>query len=169
MHFKCNIIYMGICLFLLLLLVPVVCAAVQLKHETIEVWDDYVAATEERIAGEINSGRGFLALDFSSESEKTRNEVLNGNLYVIEVTTTDDNDKRIRVPGGTIHHWRGCVFLPGVELDSYLQDVKNPSQPGPDQPEVLELQVLDSTPDEMWLYIRMTRTKFVKLTYNSEH
>ena len=169
MRFRCKKLYVGICITLLTLIVPVMCAAVQLKSETIEVWDAYIAATEKRIAGEINSDYGFLALDFSSEPEKTRDEVLNGNLYVIEVTTTDDNDKRIRVPGGTIHHWRGCVFLPGVDLDSYLQDVKNPAQRSPDQPEVLELQVLDSTPDEMWLYIRMTRTKFVKLTYNSEH
>jgi len=108
-------------------------------------------------------------LDFSPEPEKTREDVLNGNLYVLEVTTADDNDKRIRVPGGTIHHYRGCVFLPGVELDTYLQDVKNPAQAVPDQPEVLELRVFDSTAEEMRIYIKMTRTKFVKLTYNTEH
>jgi hypothetical protein len=56
-----------------------------------------------------------------------------------------------------------------MELDAYLQDVKNPAQAAPDQPEILELRVLDSTEDELWVYIRMTRTKFVKLTYNTEH
>jgi hypothetical protein len=61
------------------------------------------------------------------------------------------------------------VFLPGVSLSTLLQRLQHPSERGPHQQDVLALRVLARTPDELKLAIRMTRTKVVTVTYDTEH
>lgn len=153
----------------IVLAVPAVTAAVTLKPETIAAWDRYVAATEARIERELTSDNGFLAQDFSAQPEEARMQVLGGGIVVSEITTTDSTGKGIPIPNGTIHHWRGCILLPGVKLEQYMNQVQNPSEEGPHQPEVLEMRILERKPDELKFYIKITRTKFINLTYNTEH
>jgi hypothetical protein len=148
---------------------PAVSAAVTLKPKTVKAWETYVAATEARIARELASDSGFLALDSSAQSEEARVQLLQGEVLVTEVKTTNDAGKGIRVPGGIIHHWRGDVFLPGVGIEPFLSRAMNPSATGPNQPEVLEKRILDQKPNELRIFIKMTRKKFVTLIYNTEH
>jgi hypothetical protein len=148
---------------------PFLSAAVELKPKTVRAWDTYVAATEERIARELASTDQFLALDASSQSDEVRTLLLQGEVLVTEVKTTYETGKGIRIPGGVIHHWRGDVFIPGVKLDSFLHRVMNPYETSPSQPEVLEKRVLEQKPNDLKLFIKMTRKKFVTLTYNTEH
>jgi hypothetical protein len=149
--------------------VPAVSAAVTLKSKTVQAWETYVAATEARIARELESDNCFLALDSSARSEEARKQLLQGEVLVSEVKTINEEGKGIRIPGGIIHHWRGDVFLPGVGIESYLYRAMNPCETGPSQPEVLEKRVLEQKPSELRLFIKMTRKKFVTLTYNTEH
>jgi hypothetical protein len=153
----------------LLAALPAVSVALTLKTKTIDAWNTYVAATEARIACELASDHGFLALDFCDHPEEARAQLLQGEVIVTEVKTTNEEGKGIRIPGGIIHHWRGAVFLPGVEIDDFLARVKNPVEMVPNQPEVLEKRIVHKTPDELLMYIKMTRKKFVTLTYNTEH
>jgi hypothetical protein len=153
----------------ILAVIPVVSAAVTLKPKTVQAWETYVAATEARIRRELASDGDFLALDSSAQSEEAREQLLQGDVLVTEVKTTDEVGKGIRVPGGIIHHWRGDVFLPGVKLESFLNRVMNPCATGPSQPEILEKRILDQKPNGLRLFIKMTRKRFVTLTYNTEH
>jgi hypothetical protein len=149
--------------------VPAVASAVKLKPETIEAWDTYVAATEARIERELASDKGFLVQDFFDQPENAREKVLNGEMVVAEMHTTNGNGEAIQIPNGIVHHWRGCVFLPGVTLESYLHHATHPSDDDLGQPEILDIRVLERTPDELKIYIKMTRNKFIDLTYNTEH
>jgi hypothetical protein len=82
---------------------------------------------------------------------------------------TDEQGARMEVPGGLVSHWRGSVYVPGVALDTLLDRLRNPEEFGPYQEDVLALRVLDRRPDELDLFIRMTRTKVVTVTYDTEH
>lgn len=149
--------------------VPAVASAPKLKPETIAAWDTYVAATESRIERELASDYGFLALDFTSIAGEYRAQLLNGVVNVFEIKTTDDGGQGIPIPEGAIHHWRGSIFLPGVRLETYLYHAQHPSAEEPEQPEVLEKRILEQQPDDLRLFIKITRQKFIKLTYNTEH
>jgi hypothetical protein len=83
--------------------------------------------------------------------------------------TTDHSGRAIAVPDGLIHHWRGSTFVRGVTLEGLLTRLKNPSEQGPHQEDVLALRVLERQADRLKLYIEMTRTKIVTVTYHTEH
>jgi hypothetical protein len=140
--------------------------AATLQPETIAAWNAYVAATEGRIAGELASGRGFLTTDFQPDGARIRRAILGGG---VPVSKMHDLDHMIEVPGGLISHWRGSVLLPGVRLAALMNQLQHPLEQGPHQEDVVSLRVLDRGPDELTLFIRMTRTKIVTATYDTEH
>jgi len=128
-----------------------------------------VSATEARIARELTSSRGFFITDFLPDAASTRICVLNGQIAIGEMTTADRTGNTIDVPDGVISHWRGSVFLPGVALDTLLEQLQHPSERGPHQEDVLALRVLERQPHALRLFIRMRRTKIVTVTYDTEH
>jgi hypothetical protein len=150
-------------------MVPASASAATLQPQTVRAWDAYVAATEARIARELTSPRGFLITDFSPEAASARMCVLNGQIAIGEMTAADQMGNRIDVPDGMISHWRGSVFLPGITLDTLLEQLQHPSERGPHQEDVLSLRVLERQPHQLRLFIRMTRTKIVTVTYDTEH
>jgi hypothetical protein len=149
--------------------IPVAPLAATLEPEAITAWNAYVSATEMRIGRELGSARGFLASDFGSGVAETRTAVMARQIAVSEMHTTDVAGTRLEGIDGRITHWRGSVFLPGVTLDGLLRRLQHPSERGPHQEDVLALRVLDRGPDRLKLFIRMTRSKIVTVTYDSEH
>ena len=160
---------MILALLLIAAAVPAAATAARLKPETIEAWDAYVASTEARIEQELTSPQGFLIQDFCMQPDETRELLLKGGVVVAPMETIDGKGNGIPIPDGRIHHWRGSIFLPGIELDEYLYRALNPSENGPHQPEVIEYRILEKKTYELKLFIKMVRRKFVMLAYNTEH
>lgn len=127
-----------------LTLAPAIANAATLMPETVTAWNLHVAATEARVERELSSWRRNLAI-------------------------AQPHGSTIDVPGGTVSHWRGSIFLPGVQLDALLHRLQHPREEGPHQEDVLAVRVLDRAPDRLNLFIRMTRTKIVTVTYDTEH
>jgi hypothetical protein len=143
--------------------------AAELKPETIQAWNRYVAATEARIDRELGASHGFLALDFEPGSDAIRQRLLRGELVVSQMDTDNEAGKGIAAAGGTPQQWRGAVFLPGLRLEELLARLQNPSEAGPHQEDVLALKVLAREPDHVSLFIKMTRKAVVRVTYNTFH
>ena len=150
-------------------MVPASVTAATLQPSTVRAWDAYVSATEARIARELTSSRGFFITDFSPDAASTRMCVVSGQIAIGEMATADRTGNPLDVPDGVISHWRGSVFLPGVALDTLLEQLQHPSERGPHQEDVLTLRVLERQPHELRLFIRMRRTKIVTVTYDTEH
>jgi hypothetical protein len=127
-----------------LIVLPRPADAAALSQPTVAAWNACVATTEARIERELATWRR--------------------SLDVVEPRGTTTG-----VDGGTISHWRGSVFLPGVQLETLLNRLRNPREQGPHQEDVLAVRVLDRAPDSLDLFIRMTRTKIVTVTYDTEH
>jgi hypothetical protein len=152
-------------------------AAATLTAEALRAWDTYVAATEQRIAREVSGAAGasprFLAQDFAPAAGEVpspeRAEALAGRLPLAEMRTLDRAGHPFTVPGGTIVHWRGTVFVPGRTLEGLLTRAQHPREHAPFPADILALRVLDRQPDALTLYIKMTRQKLVTVTYNTEH
>ena len=144
-------------------------AAAGPQPKTLHAWDTYVAATEARIAAELASSRGFLVSDFAADRTSTRDTIRTGAITLGKLATVDRSGNALPVPGGTIAHWRGAVFLPGTTLDTLLQRLQYPDERGPHQEDVVTLRVLERAPDRLTLAMRLTRTKIVTATYDTEH
>jgi hypothetical protein len=145
--------------------------AAELQPVTLKAWIAYVAATEKRIAGEVKSAKGFLALDFQypSAAAQERHAVLAGEIRVTKMETAEEDGGKLAVPAGMIHHWRGSIFIPGVGLEQILARVTNPAVEDTRQEDVLCSNVLERGPDFLRIYLKLQRSKFVTVVYNTEH
>ena len=145
--------------------------AAKLQEKTLTAWKEYVRLTEERIKEELNSSTGFLAQDFQAvpKAQMERDAALSGQILVEKMKTLNPRGRKIKVPAGTIHHWRGSVFIPDVELESVLAQVRYPAQQEDLQQDVLESRILEESDDSLRLYLKLVRSKIVTVTYNTEH
>jgi putative flippase GtrA/phosphatidylglycerophosphate synthase len=107
--------------------------------ETLSAWNQFVAATESRIANQPTYSLSRLP----------------------EGSTIDVGD-------GTISDWRGSVLIPHVTLDAFLHRLQNPGTPPP-QEDVAASRVLSRSPEGLHLYIRLVRHAIVTVTYDTEH
>jgi hypothetical protein len=144
--------------------------AADLHPDTLKAWHASVERAERRIAEELSSSKGFLALDFQDplRAARERKAVLSGEIPTKQVPT-DLNGESIRVPDGMIHHWRGSVLIPNVTLNFVLSRIKNPTAEDTRQEDVLDSRVLERTPDRLKLYLKLQRSKIVTVMYNTEH
>lgn len=145
--------------------------AAELKPETVKAWRSYVAVTEKRIEKELQSDKYFLNIDFQSKDDVTheRKCLREGKVTIKEMKSTGNESRETSVPGGLIHHWRGSIFITGVDLDFILSRVKNPESADMAQEDVLESRVLERFPDGLKLYLKLQRKKIVTVVYNTEH
>jgi putative flippase GtrA len=144
--------------------------AADLKLETIQAWRGKVEKVERRVASELSSDKGFLALDFqdSRMAAEERRKMLTGEIPVKQVTG-NDRGQAVQVPSGMVHHWIGYVFIPGTTLDTVLSRVANPRMEDTKQEDVLDSRVLETRPGQLRLYLKLQRSKIVTVVYNTEH
>jgi hypothetical protein len=143
--------------------------AARLVQETIAGWSAYVSATENRVRRELESPRGFLAMDFLEPeyAAAERRQVLGEGLVLMRQMQNSSSQVRpVTIPGALVHHWRGAVFIPGVTVRQLLLDLQSHA---PQQEDVLRSAILERGPDRMRVYIRLQRRKLVTVTYNTEH
>jgi putative flippase GtrA len=143
--------------------------AAELQPETLQAWSNYVNAAEKRISAELSSNKGFLSLDFidSSKAAHERQALLAGEILIENV---EPNSKNLRdIPDGMIHHWRGFVFIPGVNLETVLFRVENPTAENIKQEDVKDSRLLEKTPGQLRLYLKLQRKKIITVVYNTEH
>jgi hypothetical protein len=143
--------------------------AAELHSKTLAAWSDYVNSVEKRINSEIASGEKFLSMDFvhPSKALQERQALLSGDILIEKVEA--DSDAVREIPDGTIHHWRGFVFIPGISLDAMLFRVENPTAEDMKQEDVKDSRVLEKAPGRLRLYLKLQRKKIVTVVYNTEH
>jgi putative flippase GtrA len=122
----------------LMLLAPTVARAADLKSETEQAWATYVTEAERRVH----------ALPGRAGEEPTGSVV--------------------RVPGGTIHHWKGAILIRDVTVDELLHGLMYPGTPPP-QADVIESRLLDRRGNSLHVYLRLVRKAIVTATYDTEH
>jgi hypothetical protein len=134
----------------------------------LEDWTRYVEATDRRIHRELTSTASFLALDAADDAAVERASIRSGAIVVRPVTSIDANGRPIDVPNAMVHHWRGAVLLRGIDVLSVLAKLESDA-PGTGQEDVLRVSVLNRGPDTMTVFLKVRRTRFVTVVYNTEH
>ena len=123
--------------------------------ETIAAWDVYVGRTEARIA---SAPAGWL-------TPSQRAGVLAGAPLVVE-GPPPGADPQVQVPGGTLQHWRGAIFVPGADLEALVDAVRLNA---PVQDGVVRSRVLSTTAEGASVYLRLVYQKVLTVTYDTWH
>jgi hypothetical protein len=101
----------------LLLCVPAISNAAELKQETIKGWDDYIRTTKLRFQEHLRAGGDFL---LSDEVPDKAARVQRGEIVVSPVGKRSP----INVPHGLIHDWIGTVFIPHATAHAVIAMLK---------------------------------------------
>ncbi|HYN07212.1 MAG TPA: hypothetical protein VES67_07460 [Vicinamibacterales bacterium] len=143
-------------------------AAATLTPAALAGWTSYLGSTERRIEREFGATDRFLAQDFGPDAAGKRRALLGGAILVEPVDATDTQGRPIEVPSALVHHWRGAVFIPGARLGDLVTKLQS-GAPAARQEDVLQSKVLERQPDRMRVFLRVQRTKFVTVVYDTEH
>jgi len=149
---------------------PESAGAAELKQETTEAFNQYVRITEDRMTEGMRDGRTFLWVDTFPELQRDKlyTQLRQGNI-VIEQLETLENEKRIRVPNGLIHHWIALGFVPGVTLRQVLalmQDYDH--HEGIYKPDVLRSRLLNADGNYFKVYLRLHQKAIITAVFNAE-
>jgi len=120
-------------------------AAASPNTATLNSWKAYVADTEARLEGT----RASSARDAAPSA------------LVADGMSID-------VPDGTVSHWRGSVFIPGITLDRLLNGLQHPGTPPP-QEDVVSSHVIARSGESLRVSIRLVRRAIVTVSYDTEH
>lgn len=148
--------------------------AADLKQNTTDAFNRYVAVTEERMAGELRSGREFLypdrpAAELSKDVGDAYARLKRGEILV-ERQEAKVNGKDVDVPDGMVHHWVGVAFIPGAnmaETVAVVQDYDHRAELY--KPEVIAAHVISHQGNEYKIFMRLYQRRFTTVVFNTEY
>jgi hypothetical protein len=137
--------------------------AVDLTQATVDAFDRYIAATEERLEPRFQ-GRQFLWAD---ETPEWRPQLKRGALIVHPV----QSNGMVAVKGGLIQDWAGAVFIPNASLKRALAVVQDYGHHKDFyKPEVADAMIRSRTGDDFQVYMRIVKAKLLLSdVLNTEH
>jgi hypothetical protein len=130
-----------------------VCLAVDLKPQTIEAFDRYIANTDSKMQPRW-SGEHFLWFD---DWPGLRARLLAGAVIAQPI----QGNGVVALPGGLIQDWIGAVFIPNTTLAETLRVVQDyPQHVEMYKPDITEVKVLSHTGDDYMVRTRIVKSKF---------
>ncbi len=143
----------------------------ELLPATVQAWNQYLTWADAKVRREETDPKGFLIEDFLPQAERRaiRQQLINGETVVRRMTGTIPAGSRFEVPGGEIHHWWGCIFLPKVRLPGLLEFLKDYDHHAGRFADVEKSRLLWHDASMYRFSFRLRRTKaFVTAYYNTE-
>jgi putative flippase GtrA len=144
----------------------------QLQPKTAQAFAKYVSAVEARRAREIAEKHPFLELERRPAADQARimATLKRGEVFVERAAVArDDAARELTIDGGLINHWRGTVFVPDVNLDQVLKVLQEPQADKHKQEDVISSRVINRNGDFQKVFLRLRRTKFVTVVYDTEY
>ena len=102
----------------LLLIVVFTAQATELKQETVQAWQEYVASASARMQGHLRPRGHFLKVD---EDQGWISKVRSGEILVLQGASQG----LTKVPSGLVHDWLGAAFIRGTTLNQVLPVVRD--------------------------------------------
>jgi putative flippase GtrA len=142
-----------------------------LQAKTLRDFSKYVATVEARRAKEIANNEPFLDIERQPPAQlaQTIAGLKRGEVIVTRGAARDGSSNEIAIDGGLVNHWRGTVFVPNVQLDALLKVLQEPQSDKHKQEDVLSSRVVSRDGDSQKVYLRLRRTKFVTVVYDTEY
>lgn len=143
----------------------------KLQPKTLAGFTKYVAAVEARREREIAANEPFLDVERQSPAQLSRimAALKRGEIVVSRAAARDQSSSEIEIEDGLINHWRGTVYVPNVKLDHLLKVLQEPQTDRHKQEDVISSRVVSRDGDSQKVFLRLRRTKFVTVVYDTEY
>ena len=142
-----------------------------LQAKTARDFAKYVQTVETRRANEIRNNEPFLDIERQPKDQLARSmaALKRGEVIVTRGAADASSSNEVAIDGGLVNHWRGVVFVPKVKLDALLKVLQEPQSDKHKQEDVLSSRVVSRDGDSQKVYLRLRRTKFVTVVYDTEY
>lgn len=137
--------------------------AAELKRETIDAFESYIASIEAQLEPRLHSDR-FLWPD---DSPQLREQLQRGSIVV----KPSQGNGIIAIKSGLIEDWMGVAFIPSTTLKAVLSTVQDYDHHGQIyKPDVAEAKIQSHAGNDFLVYMRLVKAKFfLSDVLNSEH
>jgi hypothetical protein len=145
-------------------------SASELKPRTVKAFEHYEELTEARIRTELSTPGQFLAVDSLPEAQRQEwiSRLKSGQVY-IRPLNTKENDKKIEIPDGLVHHWLAIGFIPKARLEQVLQVSQDYAHHAEFfKPDVQRSGLLSRDGEHFRVYFRFYRKTIVTAVYNTQ-
>ncbi len=135
------------------------------REETVAAWTRMVELTESRIASELSSNAGFLAIDFlpPARREAASRAFERGEVFVTKLPTP------VGIPHGMAHHWVGAVLVPDVEVEELVRWLQEYDEHDQRFEDVENSRLLSKEGERFLVFLQLRRKKVVTVHYATEH
>jgi hypothetical protein len=144
--------------------------ASELKPRTAKAFQHYEELTEAKMRGELTAPGQFLAIDSLPENQREEwiSRLKNGQVY-IQMLSTKENDGKIEIPDGLVHHWLAIGFIPKACLAQVLQVTQDYAHHADFfKPDVQRSELLSHDGEHFRVYFRFYRHAVVTAVYNTQ-
>lgn len=137
--------------------------AIELRTETIQAFNKFIASVEVRLEPRF-SGRNFL---WSDEFPAVRQELLKG----IVIAQPVEGSGIVPLKGGLVQDWRGAVFIPHASLQDVMSIVQDYDRHREYyKPDIENAKIESRQGDEFLVYMRIVKAKLMfSDVLNTEH
>jgi hypothetical protein len=168
----CNLLVLVSLLVGFACLSTLLCAGSELKKETIAAFDEYVKATEGRMAEELRpGGKAFLYPNGLPTQDRVAiyEQLRRDQIFITRLETTI-HGKHIAVPKGLLHHWVGVAFIPRTNMrDVRLVALDYDNRAVVYKPEVIASKLLWHQENDYKVFLRLFQKKFTTVILNTEY
>jgi len=136
---------------------------VQLKPETIQAFEKYIADAEAIMAQTLLPAGPFL---WCEADTKRNEEVRQGKI----VTQFWSGREPVKVPHGLIHDWIGAGFVPDTTVQELLTLIQNyDNHKNIYKPEVMDSKLITRRDNDFQIFLRLLKKKIITVVLNTDH
>jgi hypothetical protein len=146
-------------------------SAAELKHETVQAWDQYLQWANAKVQRELSNPGIFLIQNALPPSDKAsvQQSISAGEIVVHRMTGIVPAGASFDVPSGEIHHWWGTMLLRNTSLSHLLQFLQDYDHHAGKFSDVERSRLISKNGDRYKIFFRLSRSKaFVTAYYNTE-
>jgi hypothetical protein len=141
----------------------------ELRPRTLAAWTAYQREVDGRLDAAGAQGTPFFALDAFGVAG-WRAAATGGGVAMHRLDRPLPGGRTVDVPEGRIHHWAGAVFVPGMTVEAVLEHLaRYAGRESEHYDDVIASKLLSRAGDTHRVFMKLRRTKFITVTYNTEH
>jgi hypothetical protein len=146
-------------------------ASADLKLPTVQAWDNYVRAVEDRVEKELQTMKPFLVLERlpQAEQQKAAASLASGAVFITKLPGPKLRGPAPKIPDGLVHHWLGVVQIPGVRLDDVLAFVQRYDESPRFFKDAVASKLVRRDGDDFEVDLKLKRDTVVTVVYNTTH
>jgi putative flippase GtrA len=145
-------------------------ATAAISAATLAAWQQYERQVDSRYETAAAQGNPFFAEDAFGVPQGWRQQVLNGQISMVQIESASPGGGEPSIPDGKVHHWAGAIFVPRAQLAAVVARLRDRAgRESESFADVTASRLLARDGDRLKIFMRLRRDSIITVSYNSEH